>query len=78
MSACKVLLWSKTSPTGMVSSISVSFSLGLGNFITSSAYSSLFVYHGPCGIVYLLLYVDDMVIKVNNQSILYTLIVRLA
>lgn len=44
----------------------------------SSAYSSLFVYHGPRGIVYLLLYVDDMVIKVNNQSILYTLIVRLA
>jgi hypothetical protein len=62
----------------MVSSISVSFSLGLGNFITNSAYSSLFVYHGPRGIVYLLLYVDDMVIKVNNQSILYTLIVRLA
>jgi hypothetical protein len=62
----------------MVSSISVGFLLGLGNFITSSAYSSLFVYHGARGIVYLLLYVDDMVIKVNNQSILYILIVRLA
>lgn len=78
MFACNVLLWSKTSPTGMVSSISVGFLLGLGNFITSSAYSSLFVYHGARGIVYLLLYVDDMVIKVNNQSILYILIVRLA
>ncbi|KAE8701310.1 ATP-dependent DNA helicase PIF1-like [Hibiscus syriacus] len=37
------------------------FLLGLG-FIASLADSSLFVYHGPHGVIYLLLYVDDMVI----------------
>lgn len=47
-------------------------------FIASRADSSLFVYHSPHGVIYLLLYVDDMVITGSNSSMLRSLIDRLA
>ena len=47
-------------------------------FTTSRADSSLFVYHCPHGVIYLLLYVDDMVITRSNSSRLSSLIDRLA
>uniref|UniRef100_A0A6N2KNP9 Integrase catalytic domain-containing protein n=1 Tax=Salix viminalis TaxID=40686 RepID=A0A6N2KNP9_SALVM len=53
------------------------FLLRLG-FIASRADSSLFVHHSSHGVVYLLLYVDDMVITGNNTSMLHSLIDRLA
>ena len=53
------------------------FLLGLG-FLASRADSSLFVYHGPYGVLYLLLYVDDMIITGSNQLMLHTLINCLA
>jgi len=53
------------------------FLLGLG-FLASRADSSLFVYHGTHGVLYLLLYVDDMIITGSNQLMLRTLINRLA
>lgn len=51
--------------------------LGIG-FIASCADSSLFVYHSPHGVIYLLLYVDDMVIMGSNSSMLHSLIDWLA
>ncbi|XP_073261291.1 uncharacterized protein [Populus alba] len=53
------------------------FLLGLG-FLASRVDSSLFVYHGPHGVLYLLLYVDDMIITSSNQLMLRSLINRLA
>ena len=54
-----------------------SFLLKLG-FLSSRADSSLFVYHSLVGTVYLLLYVDDMVITESNSSMVQTLITRLS
>lgn len=53
------------------------FLLGIG-FIASRADSSLFIYHSPHGVIYLLLYVDDMVTTGSNSSMLHSLIDRLA
>jgi hypothetical protein len=53
------------------------FLLGLG-FFASHANSSLFVYHCTHGVLYLLLYVDDMIITGSNQLMLRTLINCLA
>ena len=47
-------------------------------FTASRVDSSLFVYHSPHGVIYLLLYVDDMVIIRSNSSMLSSLIDRLA
>ena len=47
-------------------------------FTTSRVDSSLFVYHSPHSVIYLLLYVDDMVITGSNSSMLSSLIDRLA
>jgi len=53
------------------------FLFGLG-FLANRADSSLFVHHGHHGVLYLLLYVDDMIITSSNQLMLRTLINRLA
>ena len=53
-----------------------SFLLKLG-FLSSQVDSSLFFYHSSVGTVYLLLYVDDMVITGSNSSMVQTLITRL-
>ena len=53
------------------------FLLGI-RFTASRVDSSLFVYHSPHGVIYLLLYVDDMVITGSNSSMLSSLIDRLA
>lgn len=51
----------------------------LGNrFLTSGADNSLFVYNGPHVVIYLLLYVDNMVMKRSNSSMLHSLIDQLA
>ena len=50
---------------------------GIG-FTASHVDSSLFVYHSPHGVIYLFLYVDDMVITRSNSSMLSSLIDRLA
>ena len=54
-----------------------SFLLKLG-FLSSRADSSLFVYHSLVGTVYLLLYVDDMVITRSNSSMVQSLITVLS
>jgi hypothetical protein len=54
-----------------------SFLLQLG-FLISKADSSLFVHHSAAGTVYLLLYVDDMVLTGSNPSLIKTLITRLS
>ncbi|XP_019080347.1 uncharacterized mitochondrial protein AtMg00810-like [Vitis vinifera] len=54
-----------------------SFLLKLG-FLSNHVDSSLFVYHFSVGTVYLLLYVDDMVITGSNSSMVQTLITRLS
>src|SRR5262249_43124268 len=46
--------------------------------LSSKADSSLFVYHSSLGTVYLLLYIDDMVITGNNSTLVQTLIIRLS
>ena len=53
------------------------FFLGIG-FIASRVDSSLFFYHSPHGVIYLLLYVDDMVITESNFSMMSSLIDWLA
>ena len=57
--------------------ILANFFLGIG-FIASRVDSSLFVYHSPHGVIYLLLYVDDMVITKSNFSMMSSLIDWLA
>lgn len=52
------------------------FLLGLG-FLASRAYSLFFVYNGPYEVIYLLLYVDDMVITGSSSTMLRTFIDRL-
>ncbi|RVW25418.1 Retrovirus-related Pol polyprotein from transposon RE1 [Vitis vinifera] len=54
-----------------------SFLLKLG-FHSSQADSSLFVYHSSLGTVYLLLYVDDMIITGSTPSLVHTFITRLS
>ena len=54
-----------------------SFLLKLG-FLSSQADSSLFVYHSLVGTIYLLFYVDDMVITGSNSSMVQTLITWLS
>ncbi|RVX23684.1 Retrovirus-related Pol polyprotein from transposon RE1 [Vitis vinifera] len=54
-----------------------SFLLKLG-FHSSQADSSLFVYHSSLGTVYLLLYVDDMIITRSTPSLVHTFITRLS
>ena len=53
------------------------FFLGI-EFTASRVDSTLFFYHSPHGVIYLLLYVDDMVITRSNFSMLSSLIDRLA
>ncbi|XP_022860440.1 uncharacterized protein LOC111380988 [Olea europaea var. sylvestris] len=47
-------------------------------FLNEEADSSLFVYHSSLGTVYLLLYVDDMVITGSNPSMIQSIITRLS
>jgi hypothetical protein len=54
-----------------------SFLLQLG-FLISKADSSLFVHHSAAGMIYLLLYVDNMVLTGSNPSLIKTLITRLS
>ena len=54
-----------------------SFLLKLG-FYSSQADSSLFVYHSSLGTVYLLLYVDDMIITGSTPSLVHTFTTRLS
>jgi len=54
-----------------------SFLLHLG-FLISKADSFLFVHHSAAGMVYLLLYVDDIVLTGSNPSLIKTLITRLS
>ena len=54
-----------------------SFLLKLG-FHSSQADFSLFVYHSSLGTVYLLLYVDDMIITGSTPSLVHTFITRLS
>ena len=54
-----------------------SFLLQLG-FLISKADSSLFVHHSAVGMIYLLLYVDDMVLPGSNLSLIKTLITWLS
>ena len=54
-----------------------SFLLHLG-FLISKADSFLFVHHSAAGTVYLLLYVDDMVLTGSNPSLIKTLITWLS
>ncbi|KAL6321989.1 hypothetical protein AAG906_035908 [Vitis piasezkii] len=53
------------------------FFMKLG-FILSQADSSLFVHHTTAGTIYLLLYVDDMVLTGTNPALIKTLITRLS
>ena len=46
------------------------------DFLSSQDDSSLFVYHFMLEIVYLFLYVDDMVLTDNNPFIIHTFITR--
>ena len=46
-------------------------------FILNQTNSSLFVHHTTTGTVYLLLYVDDMVLTSTNPALIKTLITRL-
>ncbi|KAJ6945155.1 Retrovirus-related Pol polyprotein from transposon RE1 [Populus alba x Populus x berolinensis] len=54
-----------------------SFLLQLG-FLISKADSSLFVHHSAARTVYLLLYIDDMVLTGNNPSLIKNLITQLS
>ena len=54
-----------------------SFLMKLG-FLLNQANFSLFVHHTTAGTVYLLLYVDDMVLTGNNPALIKTLITRLS
>ena len=47
-------------------------------FLLSQADSSLFVHHTIANTIYLLLYVDDMVLTGNNSALIQTLITRLS
>ncbi|XP_011010893.1 PREDICTED: uncharacterized protein LOC105115645 [Populus euphratica] len=47
-------------------------------FHSSLADSSLFVYHSKLGTVYLLLYVDDIVLTSSSSSLIHTFITRLS
>jgi hypothetical protein len=54
-----------------------SFLLQIG-FLSSKADSSLFVYHTTLGTIYLLLYVDDIVITGSNTSLVHQFIASLS
>ena len=47
-------------------------------FILNQTNSSLFVHHTTAGTIYLLLYVDDMVLTGTNPTLIKTLITRLS
>ena len=47
-------------------------------FILNQTNSSLFVHHTTAGTVYILLYVDDMVLTGTNPALIKTLITRLS
>ncbi|XP_012833182.1 PREDICTED: uncharacterized protein LOC105954057 [Erythranthe guttata] len=67
-------LWFETSSSSLVSSVQLLYDYPW--FYVESD-SSLFGYHSSLGMIYLLHYVDDMVITGNNPSLVQNLISRL-